>query len=630
MKGYVFDFKRFSTHDGNGIRTTIFLKGCTLNCVWCQNPEGISIKQRPLYFPNKCIHCKTCVYLSENGGVTEEDGKIKLDVSKEEDWEHIIDSCPAVALTMDSRKMTVEEVVEEASKDAPFFKYGGGVTLSGGEPLYQHEFAIEVLKELKKKKVGLNSLEDIYNLNKEIIHQYETFVCDSAEQYIHENIDIAKTIGNKEYLLEEQLRLAFVYSLSGLFIQANDIFKSIKCADLPDHLKALYCWNRIRYYENLIKYTDDVRFSNEYISEKEAYRDTVMSILFDQSDEYRKEKAVKLQDKGSTKEALLILTEIYDKQEPASHGYAMMAMGLARAYRLIGNYALEEKFLMLAAMTDTKLAVKENEALLTLAVNLYHKGDIDRAYNYIKVALDDAIFYNSRFKNTVIARIHPIIENTYLIRLEKQKQNLRFYIFLTSLFVVALAITLYFTYKQTKIVSRAKRHLKAMNEELVGLNKNLDEANLIKEKYVGYFMNQCAVYINKLDEYRKNVNRKIKTGQIDDLYKSSSRPFEKELEELYHNFDKAFLNLYPNFVEKFNSLLKPEERYKLEKDQLNTELRIFALIRLGITDVGQIAVFLHYSVQTIYNYKSKVKRMSTLDSNIFEEEVKKLGSLSQK
>ena len=107
---------------------------------------------------------------------------------------------------------------------------------------------------------------------------------------------------------------------------------------------------------------------------------------------------MKLQDKGSTKEALLILTEIYDKQEPASHGYAMMAMGLARAYRLIGNYALEEKFLMLAAMTDTKLAVKENEALLTLAVNLYHKGDIDRAYNYIKVALDDAIFYNSRFK----------------------------------------------------------------------------------------------------------------------------------------------------------------------------------------------------------------------------------------
>ncbi|WP_302626118.1 glycyl-radical enzyme activating protein [uncultured Eubacterium sp.] len=153
MKGYVFDFKRFSTHDGHGIRTTIFLKGCTLKCVWCQNPEGISITQRPLYFPNKCIHCNTCVHLSENGGVREIDGKIKLDVSKKEDWHNIIDNCPSAALTMDSKEMTVQEVVEEACKDAPFFKYGGGVTLSGGEPLFQHEFAIEILKGLKERGI---------------------------------------------------------------------------------------------------------------------------------------------------------------------------------------------------------------------------------------------------------------------------------------------------------------------------------------------------------------------------------------------------------------------------------------------------------------------------------------------
>lgn len=484
------------------------------------------------------------------------------------------------------------------------------------------------IKELKLKKAQQKTLEELYRLNSEIIHQYETFVCDSAEQYIHENIALAQKMGNTTYLLEGRLQLAFVYSLSGLFVQANDIFKSIRCDTLPDYLKAVYCWNRIRYYENLIKYTDDVRFSNEYMAKKEAYRDTVMSVLYDKSDEYAKERAIKMQDRGGNEESLNILCRIYEKQEPDTHGYAMMSMGLSRAYKLAGNLDLEEKYLIIAAMTDTKLAVKENEALLTLAVNLYHKGDIDRAYNYIKVALNDAIFYNSRFKNTVIARIHPIIENTYLIRLEKQKQNLRFYILLTSLFVVALAITLYFTYKQTKIVSRAKKNLKVMNEELVELNKNLDEANLIKERYVGYFMNQCAVYINKLDEYRKNVNRKIKTGQIDELYKSSSRPFEKELEGLYANFDKAFLKLYPNFVDEFNSLLKPEDGYKLEKDQLNTELRIFALMRMGITDVGQIAVFLHYSVQTIYNYKSKVKRMSILDGNLFEEEVKKLGSLS--
>lgn len=488
----------------------------------------------------------------------------------------------------------------------------------------------DAIQKLKQEKIKQGSINDLYRLNSELIHQYETFVCDSAEKYINENIEIARKLGNEDYLLESRLRLAFVYSLSGLFVQATDILKSIHCDSLPIHLKALYCWNSIRYYENLIKYTDDTKFSDEYVAKKEAYRDTVMNLWFEQSDEYLKEKAVKLQDKGNTEEAIRILSVIYKKQQPETHNFAMASMGLARVYKLAGKNELEEKYLILAAITDTKLAVKENEALLTLAVNLYYKGDIDRAYNYIKVALDDAIFYNSRFRNTVIARIHPIIENTYLYRLEQQKRNLRFYILLTNLFVVALAITLFFTYKQTKAVSRARKNLKIMNEELEALNQNLDEANLIKEKYVGYFMNQCAVYINKLDEYRKNVNRKIKTGQTDDLYKSSSRPFEKELEELYTNFDKAFLKLYPNFVEKFNLLLNPEERFKLEKDQLNTELRIFALIRLGITDVGQIAVFLHYSVQTIYNYKSKIKKMSLTDGNLFEEEVKKLGSLSRK
>lgn len=473
-----------------------------------------------------------------------------------------------------------------------------------------------VIKDLKLKKVQQKTLEDLFRLNAEIIQQYGTFVCDSAEQYIQENIEIAKSLNDKEHLLESRLQLAFVYSLSGLFVQANDIYKSIQCRSLPDYLKAIYCWNNIRYYENLIKYTDDERFSSEYIVKKEAYRDTVMSILPEKSDEYLKEKAIKLQESGRVREAIPILTKIYSKEKPETHGYAMMSMGLSRANRLVGNLDVEEKYLILAAITDTKLAVKENEALLSLAVKLYHKGDINRAYNYIKVALDDAIFYNSRFKNTVIARIHPIIENTYLYRLEQQKQNLRFYILLVSLFAIALAITLYFTYKQTKAVSRARKNLKVMNEELVALNKNLDEANLIKEKYIGYFMNQCAVYINKLDEYRRNVNRKIKAGQIDELHKTSSRPFEKELEELYLNFDKAFLKLYPNFVEEFNALLKPEEQYQPEKERLNTELRIFALMRLGIVDVGQIAVFLHYSVQTIYNYKSKVKRMSILEGNI--------------
>ena len=170
--------------------------------------------------------------------------------------------------------------------------------------------------------------------------------------------------------------------------------------------------------------------------------------------------------------------------------------------------------------------------------------------------------------------VYPIIEDTYLYRIEQQKQNLRIYSILTSCFVVVLGIVLYFIYRQIKIVSRAKKNLKAANEQLASVNHKLDEVSLIKERYIGIFMNQCAIYIDKLVDFRKNVNRKIKAGQVDELLKqtSSSRDLEKDVEDLYTTFDIAFFKIYPNFVEEFNSLLKEDERYRLGKNQLNTEL----------------------------------------------------------
>jgi hypothetical protein len=493
----------------------------------------------------------------------------------------------------------------------------------------------EKILRIDRLKLKLNNslpLNKTFSINEDIIAEYESFACDSAIAYIDKNIEIAKKLNNKDFLSQSKLKLSFVLSLSGSFTQALEELNSIDYKELPTHLKSMYCWTYIRYYENLIKYTDDPQYEKKYQTEKMHYRDTVMSYLGVGTDMYVKEEAFKLQDEGRYNEAQQILSDIFSKQELRTHNYAMSAMSLALVNKYLKNSELEEKYLILAAITDTQLAVKENEALLALAINLYNKGDVNRAYNYIRAALDDANFYNSRFRNTMIARVQPIIEDTYLNKIEQQKKNLKAYAVVISLFVIVLTIALFFIYKQVKIVSRARKNLKAMNEKLANINQKLDEANLIKEKYIGYFMNQCAVYIDKLDDYRKNVNRKIKAGQIDDLYNmtASTRNLEKDIEELYITFDRAFFKIYPNFVEEFNALLKKEERYKLEKEQLNTELRIFALIRLGITDVNQIAVFLRYSVQTIYNYKSKVKGKATIDSENFEEEVKKIEVFSIK
>ncbi len=495
--------------------------------------------------------------------------------------------------------------------------------------IYTHQ-KDEKIQNLKQQKKRFSSPDETYQINERIINEYESFICDSAEFYIHENLDLARQLGNSEYITDSELRLAFVYSLSGLFVQASDVLRKIDYDRLNWMQKIRYCWNSIRYYENLAKYTAEPRFSAVYEKEIALLRGTLLDILPAGSEEWLKEEAFRLQAEGDYQGALEILNDIFRRNEPGTHGYAMAAMSLSKVYRQTGDRELENEFLKLAAITDITFAVKENEALLSLALNLFESGDIDRSFNYIGVALKDANFYNSRFKNTVIARVQPVIESNYLNKIEKQKRNLRVYATLISIFLVALIIALSIIFTQMKIVVRARKNLRKMNHQLVGLNRGLGEANIVKEKYIGYFMSQCAAYVNKLDEYRKDVNHKVKNGQFDRIYKPSTKELEKEIEELYANFDEAFLKLFPDFVDGFNSLLEPDAKYELEGNRLNTELRIFALMRLGITNINQIAEFLRCSLQTIYNYRSKVRSKARKDISNFEEEVRKLGlSISQ-
>lgn len=484
---------------------------------------------------------------------------------------------------------------------------------------------------IKKKLKNQGSLEDQYRLNNDIILEYQSFKCDSALAYIERNIQIAKDLNHADYLSESKLKLAFISAMSGLFTQAAEIFDTIHYDSLPLHLKVLYWWSHIRYNENLVKYSDSQKFERVYEQENKNSRDVLMGLLDPKGEMYLKEMAFKLKGDGDYTASAKIQEQLFKLAEPNSHGYAMSAMGLAMVYKELGNANLEEKYLILAAITDTRLAVKENESLLTLAIHLYNKGEVNRAYNYVRASLEDANFYNSRFRNAVISRTQPIIEATYLAKIEQQRKNLHLYALLISIFAVVLILSLYFLYRQIKVVSAAKKSLSQTNNQLISVNQRLDEANLIREKYIGYYINQCAVYLDKLDEYRRNVNRKIKAGQVEALQKltTSTSTLEKDAQELYQDFDSTFLEVYPTFVDELNLLLREEERFSLKKGQLNTEVRILALIRLGITDVSQIATFLRYSIQTIYNYKSKMKGKALAEHDNFEDRVKKIGSFVQ-
>jgi Mg2+ and Co2+ transporter CorA len=274
-----------------------------------------------------------------------------------------------------------------------------------------------------------------------------------------------------------------------------------------------------------------------------------------------------------------------------------------------------------------------------LAILLYESGDLNHAYKYIKYSLEDAIFCNARLHTFQISKIYPIINETYLEKEYKQKAQLRFYLLLTTVLSFSLIIAIVYVYRQMKKLNKARKELsninlqlKELNGQLQDYNQKLSEANHIKEEYIGHFLDTCSTYIDKLDNYRKTLNRKASDHKMEELFRmlKSSEMVEKELAELYQNFDNIFLFLFPTFVDDFNALLLPKERFERKQGELlNAEMRIFALIRLGITDSSKIAKFLRYSNNTIYNYRAKIKNKSAIPREDFEKAILKIGSFSK-
>ena len=286
-------------------------------------------------------------------------------------------------------------------------------------------------------------------------------------------------------------------------------------------------------------------------------------------------------------------------------------------------------------------AIKDNASLQSLALTYYKRGDISKAYQFIKLAIDDANFCNIRHRAEEGATFYSIINTAYQQKEAKQKRELQYYLALISVLSVALIIALVYVYKQIQRLVKARKQLSYSNEQLEKLNTdlqimnqhleeanlNLEEANLIKEEYIAHFFNLCSAYIDKIENYRKLLYKKATQNDYATLTKilKSTTVVEEELEELYKNFDTIFLNIYPNFVTHFNALLEEDEPIRPKKGELlNTELRIFALIRLGITDSNKIAEFLRYSLRTVYNYRTKVRNKAKGERDTFEEKVKQI------
>ncbi len=503
----------------------------------------------------------------------------------------------------------------------------------------QRESRIVHLKDLVHG-IEASSVEH-YNLNSQIFKEYKAFICDSAIHYLNENIRIAERLHDTDRRIESKLQLSLLLSSTGMYTESIDVLESVDRWEVAPRLIPDYytCFDHV--YGELSVYTQDKTLSGHYWSISQAYKDSLYAILPHESEEYLLMHEALLRDRHQYEEALKINDIRLAEAEPNTPQYALVTYHRSLIYKYSNDRQGEKENLCLSAISDIRSAIKDHASLWMLAQLLYEDGDMERAYQCMRFSWNATKFYNARLRSWQSADVLSLIDKTYQAMIEKQNDRLQQNLLLITALLVLLMVALGYIYRQMKKLADARNHLQVANGQLNGLNEELrqmnsclsatnielSESNQIKEEYIARFIKLCSTYINRLDAYRRMVNKKVSAGQIAELLKitRSQDALDEELEELYANFDTAFLHLFPDFVKKFNDLLQDNERIVLKKDELlNTELRIFALIRLGIEDSSQIAEFLRYSVNTICNYRAKVKNKARGSREDFEDLVRKI------
>ena len=487
------------------------------------------------------------------------------------------------------------------------------------------------IQKLKKEALLYKNNDSIsYHLNNLIVEEYLGYQCDSAYIYSDKNKEIAIRNNNEIWLYKNLLQRSVLLSTTGLFVESKEILDHINPEALPSPLRFSYNSAYECLYSNLSDYSGgDSPYKKIYQNKLADYYNSAYKALKPGDPFYYLFLSHKNRVENNWSQAEQNVNMFLKTTHPGTRLHAIGSFCKAVIDAKLGNIDSQESCLIYSAISDIESSTKENRSMQDLASILYQKGETDRAYKYIQSSLEDANFYNARFRNIQISKVQPIIEETYLQTINTQNKQLRWSIFLISILFAGLGITMYFIYKQLKMIAKSRNELSKTNSVLKSLNNKLDEANHIKEEYIAFFIRQNSNYLEKFERYKKLISIRLSTGQLDKLSAmvNDKKNEEMDLNELYHNFDQAFLRIYPNFVEEVNNLLRKEEKYNLKFGTLNTELRIFALIRLGINDTNQISEFLRYSLRTIYNYRSKVKAKSVIENDEFEAKIMQIGSI---
>ncbi|TCN63072.1 DUF6377 domain-containing protein [Acetobacteroides hydrogenigenes] len=475
---------------------------------------------------------------------------------------------------------------------------------------------------LKHKLQATSDVSDRFSISHNLFREYQSYNYDSAYSYIERAKGFARELRQPALVSYCKIGQSFVFLSSGLFKEALDTLESISVQTLPDSIRLEYYGVIARAYSDLADYAKGGSLSDLYLQRSNGYLRKAFDLAALETYDRWLNEGVLLIRSGKWLQAQRLFEYSIAHRTLTHQQMGVAASCLSYVYRMQGNLEKETEWLIRAAIADIKGSTHETVALRDLATLLFKQGDVERAYRFITVAMDDARRYNARQRKVELAAIMPIIESERMAMVEQQRRNLVWFAVVVSLLAMVVVAFAVIIYRQLRRIRKVKELLQETNLQLEHINKSLEDANRIKDEYIGYFFNANSEYIARIEAFQKSIHRKVVARQFDDLSAIlKSNDLKKERESLFESFDRIFLKLFPSFVEEFNALFREEDRISPKSGELlSPEMRIFALMRLGIKDNEKIAKFLDYSMSTIYTYKTKIKSKS-IDRDHFEERI---------
>ncbi len=489
---------------------------------------------------------------------------------------------------------------------------------------------------LKNKKRRIDSIKSRIPVNAPIMdklkgydrlyEEYLTLSFDSAMRYINLAEKLVSDTGDYDLNAKVKIHKSMSYATSGHFSQAIDELKKIQSSCLSDTLLEKYYQAYQWTYGLWAEYSQDKTFAPIYYRNSKTYLDSLIQVTPRNTSLYNyriAEKALMFNHDFETAKKNYL--KVVDKEPKNSRLYAQSAFALAQAYNNLQDRANYRKWLINAAISDQMIPLKENLALQDVAILIKNEdGDLERANAYLTYSLNDALEYNNRLRILEIGKKLPAIATAYQETVLAKNKQLHLYLVTIVIIVIILIIAIAIIIEQKRKIRNRNVTLSTFNDQLKVFNKQLQETNRSREQYVNLFLNLCAGYIDKYNRMQLTVTSKVKAGQYNELQKllqANSRPSEAELREIFFNFDTAFLRLYPDFIKNVNTLLQPDKAICPKSSELlNANLRILALIRMGITDSTKIATLLFYSQQTIFNRRTEMRNRA-INRDSFEKEI---------